>query len=86
MSARDQISQPQLRSVTQVLSKSLHKVYYSFIYDSYFANQTDLTPEMLLDGSWRTRDFKQVNLDAMGAPAESGALHPLLKVLLIEHL
>eukprot|EP00048_Salpingoeca_helianthica_P016306 m.231599 g.231599 ORF g.231599 m.231599 type:complete len:506 (-) comp18415_c0_seq1:176-1693(-) len=41
---------------------------------------TALTPEMLADGSWKLRTFKKANLDALGAPPEFGALHPLLKV------
>lgn len=40
----------------------------------------DLTPEMIADGSWRTRAFKKVNLESLGAPVEGGSLHPLLKV------
>ena len=40
----------------------------------------DLTPEMLADGSWKTAKFKQLNLDALGKPVDSGYLHPLLKV------
>jgi phenylalanyl-tRNA synthetase alpha subunit len=38
-----------------------------------------LTPEMIADGSWKLRSFKKANLDALGAPPEFGALHPLLK-------
>eukprot|EP00056_Hartaetosiga_gracilis_P001297 m.44020 g.44020 ORF g.44020 m.44020 type:complete len:496 (-) comp10578_c0_seq1:132-1619(-) len=42
--------------------------------------ETDLTPEMLANGSWETKNFKQFNLNAMGTPIDCGALHPLLKV------
>ena len=42
---------------------------------------TDLTPEMLADGSWQTRSFKQINFDALGAPVQTGSLHPLLKAV-----
>lgn len=41
---------------------------------------TDLTADMLADGSWKTREFKQYALDADGVPIERGTLHPLLKV------
>ncbi|XP_018318494.1 phenylalanine--tRNA ligase alpha subunit [Agrilus planipennis] len=42
--------------------------------------ETDLTSDMLASGSWKTLKFKDYNLDALGAPLECGALHPLLKV------
>mmetsp|Transcript_15394 Transcript_15394/g.39707 ORF Transcript_15394/g.39707 Transcript_15394/m.39707 type:complete len:521 (-) Transcript_15394:178-1740(-) len=40
---------------------------------------SDLTQEMLADGSWATKKFRKFNLDASPA-IEAGALHPLLKV------
>ncbi|KAG5470485.1 hypothetical protein LSCM1_01729 [Leishmania martiniquensis] len=40
----------------------------------------DLTREMLLDGSWKERQFKEYNFSARGAEVGGGALHPLLKV------
>lgn len=42
--------------------------------------ETDLTPEMLKDGSWKTATFKPYNFEALGADQNSGALHPLNKV------
>ncbi|CAG9858013.1 unnamed protein product [Phyllotreta striolata] len=42
--------------------------------------ETDLTGEMLTTGSWKNLKFKDYNFDALGAPLESGYLHPLLKV------
>lgn len=41
---------------------------------------TDLTAEMLATGNWKTLKFKDYNFNALGAPIESGFLHPLLKV------
>lgn len=41
---------------------------------------TDLTPEMLDDGSWKTANFKPYNFNALGASQNAGALHPLNKV------
>lgn len=41
---------------------------------------TDLTADMLLDGSWQTATFKPYNFNALGAPQNAGALHPLMKV------
>eukprot|EP00053_Salpingoeca_punica_P010537 m.94789 g.94789 ORF g.94789 m.94789 type:complete len:495 (+) comp15423_c0_seq1:108-1592(+) len=40
----------------------------------------DLTAEMIADGSWKTRSFKQFNLESVGVPPAAGVLHPLLKV------
>lgn len=42
--------------------------------------ETDLTSEMLLNGSWKSLQFKPYNFDALGQPPECGHLHPLLKV------
>jgi len=42
---------------------------------------TELTSEMLRDGSWRSTHFKEYNFAAgAGAPPAGGHLHPLLKV------
>jgi len=41
---------------------------------------TDLTPEMLESGSWKTANWKPYNFAALGAPQGAGALHPLNKV------
>lgn len=40
----------------------------------------DLTRDMLSDGSWKDRQFKEYNFAAQGAEVDGGALHPLLKV------
>eukprot|EP00050_Salpingoeca_kvevrii_P006875 m.292319 g.292319 ORF g.292319 m.292319 type:complete len:600 (-) comp12608_c0_seq1:145-1944(-) len=42
--------------------------------------KTDLTPEMLADGSWAESTFKPVNIEAMGIRPPAGCLHPLLRV------
>lgn len=42
--------------------------------------ETDLTKDMLADGSWKTRKFKPINLNALGNAVAGGHLHPLLKV------
>lgn len=41
---------------------------------------TDLSADMLQNGSWKTAPFKKYNFDAEGAVPTTGALHPLLKV------
>ncbi|KAG5496147.1 hypothetical protein JKF63_02448 [Porcisia hertigi] len=40
----------------------------------------DLTREMLADGSWKDKQFKEYNFSAQGVEVSGGALHPLLKV------
>ncbi|XP_057299763.1 phenylalanine--tRNA ligase alpha subunit-like [Hydractinia symbiolongicarpus] len=42
--------------------------------------ETDLTTEMLISGSWKTKKFKDYNFDALGIPPVCGHLHPLMKV------
>ncbi|XP_035252881.1 phenylalanine--tRNA ligase alpha subunit isoform X2 [Anguilla anguilla] len=42
--------------------------------------ETELTPEMIASGSWRGKNFKPYNFEAMGVALDCGHLHPLLKV------
>jgi len=42
--------------------------------------ETDLTAEMISNGSWKDVSFKPYNFDALGISPEGGTLHPLLKV------
>ncbi|KAL1884569.1 Phenylalanyl-tRNA synthetase, beta subunit, cytoplasmic [Paecilomyces lecythidis] len=46
----------------------------------FVKEETDLTAEMLANGSWKTAHLKPYNFKAKGAPTPSGALHPLNKV------
>merc|ERR1712166_480781 len=41
---------------------------------------TDITPEMMAKGSWKTAEFKKFNFSGDGVFPASGCLHPLLKV------
>lgn len=41
---------------------------------------TELTPEMISSGSWKTTSLKPYNLDSLGQDTGAGCLHPLLKV------
>uniref|UniRef100_A0A1X7TUQ5 Phenylalanyl-tRNA synthetase domain-containing protein n=2 Tax=Amphimedon queenslandica TaxID=400682 RepID=A0A1X7TUQ5_AMPQE len=41
---------------------------------------TELTAEMIQNGSWKNEEFKSYNFNALGAPLATGHLHPLLKV------
>ena len=42
--------------------------------------ETELTPDMIASGAWRTAKFKPYNFNALGIQPPSGHLHPLLKV------
>ncbi|KAJ6222667.1 hypothetical protein RDWZM_001212 [Blomia tropicalis] len=42
--------------------------------------ETDISAEMIRDGSWKSKQFKDYNFNAKGIPPECGHLHPLLKV------
>uniref|UniRef100_A0A673CM90 phenylalanine--tRNA ligase n=1 Tax=Sphaeramia orbicularis TaxID=375764 RepID=A0A673CM90_9TELE len=42
--------------------------------------ETELTPEMMANGSWKEKKFKPYNFEAMGVAPDSGHLHPLMKV------
>lgn len=42
--------------------------------------ETELTPEMLVSGAWKTKTFKPYNFEAQGVPPPRGHLHPLLKL------
>ncbi|EFE38476.1 hypothetical protein TRV_06860 [Trichophyton verrucosum HKI 0517] len=46
----------------------------------FVKEETDLTVDMLADGSWKTAKLKGYNFKAKGAITPSGALHPLNKV------
>ncbi|KAK2744627.1 Phenylalanyl-tRNA synthetase, beta subunit, cytoplasmic [Myotisia sp. PD_48] len=47
---------------------------------TFVKEETDLTADMLADGSWKTANLKAYNFNAKGAITHSGALHPLNKV------
>ena len=42
--------------------------------------ETDITAQMIKDGSWKNKTFKEYNYNAMGVPPTAGHLHPLMKV------
>jgi len=42
--------------------------------------ETELTPEMISAGTWKTANFKPYNFNALGISPSGGTLHPLLKV------
>lgn len=42
--------------------------------------ETDITAEMILKDTWKTKNFKSYNFKALGIAPDRGHLHPLLKV------
>uniref|UniRef100_A0A8C3APA1 phenylalanine--tRNA ligase n=1 Tax=Cyclopterus lumpus TaxID=8103 RepID=A0A8C3APA1_CYCLU len=42
--------------------------------------ETELTPEMIANGSWKEKKFKPYNFEAMGVAPDCGHMHPLMKV------
>ncbi|PLB37840.1 phenylalanine--tRNA ligase subunit alpha [Aspergillus candidus] len=46
----------------------------------FVKEETDLTADMLVNGSWKSAHFKPYNFKAKGAPTPAGAFHPLNKV------
>ncbi|PYI13528.1 hypothetical protein BO86DRAFT_459509 [Aspergillus japonicus CBS 114.51] len=46
----------------------------------FVKEETDLTAEMLMNGSWKTAQLKPYNFKAKGAPTPAGTFHPLNKV------
>nr|BAN20964.1 phenylalanyl-tRNA synthetase alpha chain [Riptortus pedestris] len=42
--------------------------------------ETELTPEMIANGTWKTKSFKSYNFEAQGVPPPRGHLHPLFKL------
>jgi len=63
----------------EVVSKYVVKQGAEFTTDPQ-KPETDITSEMLNNGSWRTKKFKDYNFDALGIPPTPGHLHPLMKV------
>eukprot|EP01087_Luapelamoeba_hula_P007312 TRINITY_DN1790_c0_g1_i1.p1 TRINITY_DN1790_c0_g1~~TRINITY_DN1790_c0_g1_i1.p1 ORF type:complete len:525 (+),score=105.41 TRINITY_DN1790_c0_g1_i1:21-1595(+) len=51
-----------------------------FTTEGVVKKQLDLTADMLASGSWKTDQFKEYNLETLGAIPVCGHLHPLMKV------
>jgi len=67
------------------LVQTMKVIHYSVQKGEKYAREipvevTDLTAEMLENGSWKTANFKPYNFNALGASQNAGALHPLSKV------
>ena len=67
------------------LVKTEKVILYTFRKGAKYAKEipvevTELTAEMLADGTWKTANFKPYNFDSQGALQNNGALHPLNKV------
>ncbi|KAL9077880.1 MAG: hypothetical protein Q9157_003211 [Trypethelium eluteriae] len=71
--------------IKRKLAKTNKVITYDVQKGSRYAKEipvevTDLTADMLASGEWKTANFKPYNFEALGAPQNSGALHPLNKV------
>jgi len=87
--AADKINEIQKKSIDEYKKrKLLHEVNftaYKLSKGSEFSLTiekavTELTPEMISTGSWKTANFKAYNFAALGIAPQAGHLHPLLKV------
>ncbi|XP_065333644.1 phenylalanine--tRNA ligase alpha subunit [Cloeon dipterum] len=86
LEGRDQMSEAQKveykkrKLLQEVVVKGFHLGKGPEFTLSVSKPETDLTPEMIAQGTWRNKQFKDYNLQALGAPPPCGHLHPLLKV------
>ncbi|KAH3682561.1 hypothetical protein WICPIJ_006473 [Wickerhamomyces pijperi] len=67
-----------LVTVSKILSFSVSKgPEFSLKIEKF---ETDITSEMVINGSWEQANFKPYNFNSEGVAPDSGALHPLNKV------
>ncbi|KAK7737042.1 Phenylalanyl-tRNA synthetase, beta subunit, cytoplasmic [Cytospora paraplurivora] len=80
---------PDKKVLADLKKRKLVKTHKIFSFEIYKAAKfalsipeeaTDLTADMLTNGSWKTATFKPYNFKALGAKTQGGALHPLNKV------
>lgn len=65
--------------ITEVTVNSV-KVTKGPMFGKNETQYTELTKEMLANGDWKKLAYKPVNVNAKGKEADSGHLHPLMKV------
>lgn len=69
------------RKLVNVVSQKSYKVTKGVNFAPVRAKlQTDLTVEMIRNGTWKDAKFKKFNFNAQGQLPDGGHLHPLLKV------
>jgi len=80
---------PDLKVVKDLRKRQLLKTQKAIAFEiskgpkyakEFVKEETDLTVDMLASGAWKTAKLKPYNFKSKGAPAASGALHPLNKV------
>uniref|UniRef100_A0A665W1J9 phenylalanine--tRNA ligase n=1 Tax=Echeneis naucrates TaxID=173247 RepID=A0A665W1J9_ECHNA len=68
----------------KLLSEVTVKTYWIMKGNSFSTTvtkqETELTAEMITNGSWKEKKFKPYNFEAMGVAPDCGHLHPLMKV------
>lgn len=69
------------RKLVQVIPLKYYSVSKGINYNPERIDlESELTAEMLRDGSWKEKTYKRINTKAFGAVPDGGHLHPLLKV------
>ncbi|KAF3483902.1 phenylalanyl-tRNA synthetase alpha chain [Arthroderma uncinatum] len=80
---------PDAKILAELRKRKLINTHKVFVYKfwkgpkyarEFVKEETDLTMDMLADGSWKTAKLKGYNFNAKGAITPCGALHPLNKV------
>lgn len=80
---------PDKKVLAEMKKRKLVRTHKNFSFEIYKASKfalsipeeaTDLTADMVANGSWKTATFKPYNFRALGAKQQGGSLHPLNKV------
>jgi len=80
VSEKDRAEYKKRKLVTEVTDK-IYKLAKGPDFSTTISRaETELTPEMIASGTWKTADFKPYNFSALGISPSCGHLHPLLKV------
>ncbi|KUI54325.1 Phenylalanine--tRNA ligase alpha subunit [Cytospora mali] len=86
---KDTGAYPDKKVLAELKKRKLVKTHKTFSFEIYKAAKfalsipeeaTDLTADMITNGSWKTATFKPYNFRALGAKQQAGSLHPLNKV------
>jgi phenylalanyl-tRNA synthetase alpha chain len=74
----NELKKRKLITLTKILSFKVEKgAEFSLQIEKF---ETDITSDMVINGSWESANFKPYNFNSEGVLPESGALHPLNKV------
>lgn len=79
VSDKDRVELKKRKLIQEVTVKKYHVTKGKNFTTNIEKPETDLTVQMMHDGSWKTKTFKEYNYSALGVPPLPGHLHPLLK-------